>query len=177
MSFIAATWTIAVPCPPSWIVAIEVFINIVMILEVLLNIYIVGIPNFIRSASNLIDLCIVGVCILTLHMLLAGCSKHTMEKFGDSVLLIFRNCIQLVRLLLLWRRQRTRARQTESRVDFSTLADLVDFDEEEEELEMDNLDTEKSILDDGILKRHGSSLSLASSRSTSSSHSISSPNV
>jgi hypothetical protein len=84
-------------CPTPSLIAVEYAINSAMVVEVILRALANG-RAFLRSFYSAIDIILLLMCIATLVLISTGCSNTQRdEAIIDTILLIFRNTVQLFR--------------------------------------------------------------------------------
>ncbi|SAL96198.1 hypothetical protein [Absidia glauca] len=77
---------------------------------------------FWHSIWNVIDILLVGLCVITLIVLTTGCSAtERTEAIFDSALLVIRNCFQFFRLYRMAKRNKSSIYVKSTRIDFSNL--------------------------------------------------------
>lgn len=135
-------WT----CPGPAFYLLELVVNLVLVAEVGVRFLAFG-KHFWKSTFNIVDLCLVALCLLTLVVLSFGhgCSPYSQrsgrgEELIDSLLLIARNVIQCTRLLSVIRRS---GYNVASRVTAIDLSDAQGY----------NLDLDLDLEEEGTLAR------------------------
>jgi len=129
LSLILLAMTFTTQCLPNIYVAIDYFINISFLIEVVLRMNALG-KNYWKSLFNIVDLIIVPLCVMTvIYLTLDDCSNRE-GKIADNIILGVRNGLQLFRLILLIKNNEL----------FSSENDVIDFDSIE-----DNQDREVMI--------------------------------
>lgn len=109
-SLITVIFSLLWTCPGFAFYILELLVNVALVAEVCVRLVAYG-GNFWKSAFNIIDVCLVALCIVTLIVLFVGhgCSPLSnrpgmSEELLDSVLLIVRNIVQCMRLISVVRR-------------------------------------------------------------------------
>ncbi|KAJ3216474.1 hypothetical protein HDU67_009429 [Dinochytrium kinnereticum] len=110
------------PTPSGYYYALEVLINLAMIIEVLIRVQALG-KVFWKSIWNVADICLVGLCMFTLLWLAFGeCSKErSWEAEADTILLVIRNLIQFSRVAVMITKNGQYMSRRPQAVDFSTV--------------------------------------------------------
>ncbi|KAI9297593.1 hypothetical protein K502DRAFT_346924 [Neoconidiobolus thromboides FSU 785] len=109
-------------CPSTWFIVLEVLINIVMIIEVSIRIIAEG-YSYWESKSNIIDLVLVLLCVITLIILASGCSQGARsEEIIETVIIAIRSIVQFIRLLFALRKNKRNLSARENTIDFTSLS-------------------------------------------------------
>ncbi|WFC98474.1 hypothetical protein MYAM1_001202 [Malassezia yamatoensis] len=119
--------------------ALELTVNLVLVAEVSIRFVAFG-KHFWKSTFNVVDLCLVVLCLITLLVLVFGhgCSPYAQrpgrgEELLDSVLLIARNIVQCTRLLSVIRRSQQNVASRVTAIDLNDAHDYnLDLDFEQE---------------------------------------------
>lgn len=139
LSLVTVALSLLFTCPGPAFYALELVVNLVLIAEVTIRFVAFG-KHFWKSAFNVVDLCLVALCLVTLIVLAFGhgCSPYTQrpgrgEELLDSLLLIARNVVQCTRLLSVIRRSGYNVASRVTAIDLSDAHDYnLDLDFEEE---------------------------------------------
>merc|ERR1712000_454990 len=110
-----------------WFILLELFINIILVLEVSLRI-IAWRSKFFSKVINIIDVIVVFSCVSSFILFFFDTPEGVIYAF----LLAFRYVIQLIRLILFWKKQREINAAKKIIVDFSKLTaddNLDDMDD------------------------------------------------
>jgi len=129
LSLVLLAMTFTTQCLPNIYIAMDYFINISFLIEVILRMNALG-RNYWKSLLNIIDLIIVPLCVITVIYLTVDDCSNREGKIADNIILGVRNGLQLFRLLLLIKNNEL----------FSSEVDVIDFDSIE-----DNQDREVMI--------------------------------
>ncbi|OZJ06814.1 hypothetical protein BZG36_00001, partial [Bifiguratus adelaidae] len=129
LSVVSIILSLTESCPSSLLVFIilEIIINVAMILEVGVRLVALG-RNYWTSLWNLLDILLVLLCISTLIVISHGCTNDGLdggqkgEEIFDTILLVFRNVAQFVRVLLMVRKNKNTLMSRSHRIDFSDVA-------------------------------------------------------
>ncbi|PKI84030.1 hypothetical protein MVES1_002180 [Malassezia vespertilionis] len=132
---LSLSWT----CPGPAFYILELIVNVALVAEVAVRFVAFG-KHFWKSAFNIVDLCLVAMCILTLVFVFFGhgCSPYAKgakrrEELLDSLLLITRNVIQCIRLVSVVRRSGYNVARRVTAIDLDDVHDFnLDMDLEEE---------------------------------------------
>lgn len=139
LSFLTVVMSLLWTCPGPSFYVLELLVNLALVGEVSVRLVAFG-KNFWKSTFNVIDLCLVLVCVLTLLLLFVshGCSPLSErpgmgEELLDSVLLIVRNAVQCIRLLSVIRRSQYNVTSRITSIDLNDAQGFnLDLDLEEE---------------------------------------------
>ncbi|KAF9133423.1 hypothetical protein BGX30_012295 [Mortierella sp. GBA39] len=105
----------------SLFIVLESIINGTMIAEVVLRLTALG-KNYWRTTANILDIILVMFCIITLILVLQGCSSgHETEKVVDTILLILRNAVQCWRLYTMIKKNSLIVNSGVGAIDFSNV--------------------------------------------------------
>ncbi|KAL7751771.1 Histone acetyltransferase type B subunit 2 [Sorochytrium milnesiophthora] len=137
LAFISVFLSYHRTCPKpgslSAFITVEIIINAVMIIEVSIRAVAMG-KAFWAAKSNWLDVGLVFLCAVTLLLLLSdGCNDddkgRNREAVADSILLIVRNLIQLVRIFHMLRKNQQNYNAYPADIDFNDAhSDAVSFD-------------------------------------------------
>ncbi|KAI8852513.1 hypothetical protein BC829DRAFT_384576 [Chytridium lagenaria] len=121
-SIVCSVLTILQRCPSGYYYALEVLVNLAMIIEVLIRVQALG-KVFWKSFWNVLDICLVGLCMFTLLWLAFGeCTKErSWEAEADTILLVIRNLIQFSRVAVMITKNGQYMTRRPQAVDFSTV--------------------------------------------------------
>ena len=139
LSFVTVVISLLWRCPGLPFYVLELLVNVALVAEVGIRLVAFG-KNFWKSTFNIVDLCLVVVCIFTLLILFFGhgCSPISRrsgagEELFDSFLLIIRNIVQCMRLLSMIRRSGYNVTSRISAIDLNDAQGYnLDLDLEEE---------------------------------------------
>ena len=140
LSLVTVVLSLQRACPGPFFYLLELLINVALVAEVGVRLVAFG-KHFWKSTFNIVDLCLVAVCLLTLLTLLFGhgCSPMSRSRSGrseellDSALLIVRNVVQCLRLVSVVRRSGYNVASRVSAIDLSEAHGYnLDMDLEEE---------------------------------------------
>lgn len=141
LSLLTVVISLMTKCPGPAFYLLELVVNVVLMAEVGVRFIAFG-KHFWKSTYNIVDLCLVALCGLTLVVLFFGhgCSPYAQrtgrrEELLDSILLIVRNAIQCTRLLSVVRRSRYNVTSRVAAIDLSEAREYdLDLDLEEESM-------------------------------------------
>ncbi|CAO3649938.1 unnamed protein product [Cunninghamella echinulata] len=121
LSLISIVMSIQETCPSLMFIIFEAIINFAMIIEV--SIRLVALRRvYWQSIWNIIDIILVGLCVITLIVLATGCSAtERKEAIFDTILLVIRNCFQFCRLFMMAKKNKYSINARTTRIDFSDL--------------------------------------------------------
>ncbi|KAI9305441.1 hypothetical protein BJ944DRAFT_67959 [Cunninghamella echinulata] len=121
LSLISIVMSIQETCPSLMLIIFEAIINFAMIIEV--SIRLVALRRvYWQSIWNIIDIILVGLCVITLIVLATGCSAtERKEAIFDTILLVIRNCFQFCRLFMMAKKNKYSINARTTRIDFSDL--------------------------------------------------------
>ncbi|WFD42560.1 hypothetical protein MPSI1_001206 [Malassezia psittaci] len=139
MSLVTVVLSLLFSCPGPAFYALELTVNLVLVAEVSIRFVAFG-KHFWKSTFNVVDLCLVALCLITLLVLVFGhgCSPYAQrpgrgEELLDSVLLIARNIVQCTRLLSVIRRSQQNVASRVTAIDLNDAHDYnLDLDFEQE---------------------------------------------
>ncbi|KAI9207382.1 uncharacterized protein BJ171DRAFT_494635 [Polychytrium aggregatum] len=129
ISVVCVVLSIVERCPSGWFYVLEAIVNLVMIVEVAIRFYALG-KMYWSSLWNVLDICIVVLCVITLGYLTFGeCSKsRSREAVADTLLLVIRNGMQFARLFLMWSKNRRNIINRPATVNFEAVrGESVDY--------------------------------------------------
>jgi len=78
---------------------------------------------FWKSMFNIIDIILVALCAITLLFIIKGGCSHKGEEVFDLILLVSRYVIQIVRLILMYRKNNKNRIARSATVDFTNVRD------------------------------------------------------
>ncbi|KAJ3096442.1 hypothetical protein HDU97_005901 [Phlyctochytrium planicorne] len=122
LSVVCSVLTFMQKCPHGLYYILEILVNLAMIIEVLIRVQALG-KKFWRSAWNIADICLVGICMITLLWLAFGeCSnERSWEAEADTILLLVRNLVQFSRVAVMVAKNGQYMTRRTQGVDFSTV--------------------------------------------------------
>ncbi|KAI9146406.1 hypothetical protein BKA69DRAFT_1023992, partial [Paraphysoderma sedebokerense] len=105
LAFVSIILSFQQTCPTPSFIALELFINFVLIIEVSIRLIAMK-KQYWKSKTNILDIIVVAFCIVTVIFIWGSDCNGTdnSELIADSILLIIRNLIQLTRILNMLRR-------------------------------------------------------------------------
>ncbi|KXS10172.1 hypothetical protein M427DRAFT_189328 [Gonapodya prolifera JEL478] len=134
------------PCPTWYFIAIDVLLNVIIVVEVVLRYTALG-KLFWKSWWNVFDLAVSLLCVATLVLLcihFRTCDATTFrENVADLALIIVRNGVQLVRMLFMLRKNKRGLFNRPAPVQFSIQSD-------ESALLADDWDTTQDVVPSNV---------------------------
>lgn len=139
LSLVTVALSLLSTCPGPTFYALELLVNVALVIEVSIRFVAFG-KHFWKSTFNVVDLCLVALCLITLIVLVLGhgCSRYAQrsgrsEELLDNLLLIVRNVVQCTRLLSVVRRSGYNVASRVTAIDLNDAQDYnLDLDFEEE---------------------------------------------
>jgi len=138
LSLIMMITSFTTTCLTPIYLAIDYFINIVLIAEVVLRINALG-KHYWKSFLNIIDLIIVPLCVVTVIYLTVDDCSNQEGKIADNIILGVRNSLQLFRLLLLIKNNKPFSSEVEN-------IDIESIDIEDRELIVSQISDSATVL-------------------------------
>ncbi|KAI8328231.1 hypothetical protein BC941DRAFT_445336 [Chlamydoabsidia padenii] len=123
LSLVSIIMCLQETCPSRTFILFEAIINFAMIIEVTIRVLALR-KTYWQSLWNVVDIILVGLCVITLILLATGCSTtERTEAIFDSILLIIRNCFQFFRLCRMAKKNKYSIYAKTTRIDFNNLPD------------------------------------------------------
>lgn len=135
--------------------------------------------RFFASWWNVVDALLMVLCIITFIFVFAGCSKAVRkERISSTLLLVIRNGVQLVRFLIILRRNRINFKDRKTEISLEDVerhgGGFSEYDTDAQPMFDLGRDSDLSDDDDSHSQRHSSKASSAVPTRASSSVSLSS---
>ncbi|KAI9098643.1 hypothetical protein DFS34DRAFT_618302 [Phlyctochytrium arcticum] len=115
--------TVTQKCPSRWFYVLEWILNGSMLLEVAIRFLALG-KLFWTSYWNVVDVCLVPLCLLTLFLLSSTNCDSTARREAEmeEILLILRNVVMLGRLIMVVKKNHKQLSARTAAIDFSAVS-------------------------------------------------------